>query len=368
MADPAAHVFDGKIYIYPSHDREGSVSENDNGDHFDMKDYHCLSLMDPDNGLCSDEGMILSIDDIPWGGRQLWDSDIVEKNGTYYLVFCLKDKNDIFRLGVATSQTPVGPFIAQPDPIRGSYSIDPCVFKDDDGEVYCYFGGIWGGQLQNYKDNKLEALADYGNGNCWYIDSVLEARKALVTEGGGAFRTVAWDTKLQVEFNPSYIRGYRLIGYEDRELRAEQFADDTVDGGEVGSGHRVTALYEVVPVDSAYDFGEVTTSYSGPASGSLNGELLKLQIRAKNQSDGESQLSTYVLKDTEEMDQLDDNMKLAAAVAELAMILRDSPYRGSADYGEVLDLLRKCATVTGDVYKEELVYLVGLLQRREQAE
>lgn len=178
MADPAAHVFDGKIYIYPSHDREGSVSENDNGDHFDMKDYHCLSLQDPDNGLCSDEGMILSIDDIPWGGRQLWDSDIVEKNGTYYLVFCLKDKNDIFRLGVATSQTPVGPFKAQPDPIRGSYSIDPCVFKDDDGEVYCYFGGIWGGQLQNYKDNKLIEFPVLPKGT----ERALQSRVAKMTD------------------------------------------------------------------------------------------------------------------------------------------------------------------------------------------
>lgn len=122
------------------------MSENDNGDHFDMKDYHCLSLDDPENGLCHDEGLILSIEDIPWAGRQLWDSDVVEKYGRYYLVFCMKDRNDIFRLGVATSKSPTGPFRAESDPIRGSYSIDPCLFKDDDGEVYCYFGGIWGGR------------------------------------------------------------------------------------------------------------------------------------------------------------------------------------------------------------------------------
>lgn len=158
MADPSAHVFNGKIYIYPSHDREGSASENDNGDHFDMKDYHCLSLEDPENGICKDEGKILDIKDVPWGGRQLWDSDVVEKNGKYYLVFCLKDRTDIFRLGVAVSENPEGPFIPQPDPIRGSYSIDPCLFKDDDGEIYCYFGGIWGGQLQFYKDNKITEL------------------------------------------------------------------------------------------------------------------------------------------------------------------------------------------------------------------
>ena len=155
MADPAAHVFGDKLYIYPSHDRESAHGENDNGDHFDMKDYHCLSLEDPENGLCHDEGLILSIEDIPWAGRQLWDSDVVEKNGRYYLVFCLKDRNDIFRLGVATSDVPTGPFKAEPDPIRGSYSIDPCLFKDDDGTVYCYFGGIWGGQLQWYRDNRL---------------------------------------------------------------------------------------------------------------------------------------------------------------------------------------------------------------------
>ncbi len=155
MADPSAHVFNGKLYIYPSHDREGSVSENDNGDHFDMKDYHCLSLNDPDHGLCHDEGLILSIEDIPWAGRQLWDSDVVEKDGRYYLMFCLKDRNDIFRLGIATSDRPEGPFKPEADPVRGSYSIDPCLFKDDDGEVYCYFGGIWGGQLQWYKDNRL---------------------------------------------------------------------------------------------------------------------------------------------------------------------------------------------------------------------
>ena len=155
MADPSAHVFDGKLYIYPSHDREGSVSENDNGDHFDMKDYHSLSLDDPEQGICRDEGLILSVEDIPWAGRQLWDSDVVEKDGRYYLVFCLKDRCDIFRLGVAVSDRPEGPFKAQPDPIRGSYSIDPCLFKEDDGTVYCYFGGIWGGQLQWYRDNKL---------------------------------------------------------------------------------------------------------------------------------------------------------------------------------------------------------------------
>ena len=150
MADPSGNVFDGKFYIYPSHDWESGVPENDNGDHFNMKDYHVFRLDDPDSGEATDLGCILSVEDIPWAGRQLWDNDVVEKDGKYYLIFSMKDKTDVFHLGVAVADTPAGPFVPQADPIRGSYSIDPCVFKDDDGQIYCYFGGIWGGQLQRY--------------------------------------------------------------------------------------------------------------------------------------------------------------------------------------------------------------------------
>lgn len=154
MADPAANVFNGKIYIYPSHDWESGVPENDNGDHFNMKDYHVFSLDDPEKGEITDHGVILKVEDIAWAGRQLWDNDVVENNGNYYMYFSLKDKNDVFHLGVAVSDRPEGPFVPSPDPIRGSYSIDPSAFKDDDGNVYIYFGGLWGGQLQRYRDNK----------------------------------------------------------------------------------------------------------------------------------------------------------------------------------------------------------------------
>ncbi len=154
MADPSANVFNGRLYVYPSHDWDSGASFDDDGGHFEMKDYHVLSLDDVENGEVTDHGVILALEDIPWAGRQLWDNDVVEKNGKYYLVFSAKDKNDVFHLGVAIADRPEGPFKAQPDPIRGSYSIDPCVFKDDDGSVYTYFGGIWGGQLQRYKDNK----------------------------------------------------------------------------------------------------------------------------------------------------------------------------------------------------------------------
>lgn len=154
MADPSVHVFNGRLYIYPSHDRESGIPENDNGDHFDMNDYHVLSTDDVMKGEIVDHGVALKVADIPWAGRQLWDCDIACKDGKYYLYFPLKDRNDIFRMGVATSDKPEGPFIPQPDPIRGSYSIDAAVFCDDDGSYYMYFGGIWGGQLQRYRDNK----------------------------------------------------------------------------------------------------------------------------------------------------------------------------------------------------------------------
>lgn len=154
MADPSVHVFNGRLYIYPSHDRESGIPENDNGDHFDMNDYHVLSTDDVMKGEIVDHGVALKVSDIPWAGRQLWDCDIACKDGKYYLYFPLKDRNDIFRMGVAISDKPEGPFIPQPDPIRGSYSIDAAVFCDDDGSYYMYFGGIWGGQLQRYRDNK----------------------------------------------------------------------------------------------------------------------------------------------------------------------------------------------------------------------
>ena len=154
-ADPAAHVFNGKIYIYPSHDIDAGIPENDNGDHFDMRDYHVLS-MDSIDGEVADHGVALAVKDIPWAGRQLWDSDAAYKNGKYYLYFPLKDKEDIFHIGVAVSETPEGPFTPQAEPMDGSFSIDPCVFEDTDGKHYMYFGGIWGGQLQRWYKGKYD--------------------------------------------------------------------------------------------------------------------------------------------------------------------------------------------------------------------
>ncbi len=155
-ADPSAHVFDGRIYIYPSHDIDAGVPEDDLGSHFDMKDYHVLS-MDSIGGKVTDNGVALDIKDVPWAGRQLWAPDAALSNGKYYLYFPAKDKDGVFKIGAATATSPVGPFKAEAKPIEGSYSIDPAVFKDTDGKYYMYFGGIWGGQLQRWDGKKYDA-------------------------------------------------------------------------------------------------------------------------------------------------------------------------------------------------------------------
>ena len=159
-ADPSAHVFEGKIYIYPSHDIASGIPQDDLGSHFDMKDYHVFSMESID-GEVTDHGVVLSIEDVPWAGRQMWAPDAAYKDGTYYLYFPAKDKEDIFRIGVATSTSPAGPFEAEPEPIAGSYSIDPAVFEDTDGTFYMYFGGIWGGQLQRWSTGTYNPNDEY---------------------------------------------------------------------------------------------------------------------------------------------------------------------------------------------------------------
>ena len=216
--------------------------------------------------------------------------------------------------------------------------------------------------MGNYKDNKMEALADYGNGNCRYIDTIYEARKALVEEGGGTFITVAKDVKIQVDFNPAMVKGYRLIGYEDRVMAAEDFANDEKDGGEIGSGHRMTALYEIVPADSDFDFGEAGSRYQN-AQATENTDWLTVSIRAKEPEGKESKLYEYPVTGEAVRETMSENMRFAAAVAETGMILRESEWKGTATYTQALELVRGCESVSGDVYKEEFVYLLTLLER-----
>ena len=219
--------------------------------------------------------------------------------------------------------------------------------------------------MGNYKDNKMEALADYGNGNCHYIDTIHEARKALVEEGGGTFITVAKDVKIQVDFNPAKVKGYRLIGYEDRVMAAEDFANDAKDGGEIGSGHRMTALYEIVPAGSDFEFGEAGSRYqqAGTPDAPENTDWLTVSIRAKEPEGTESKLYEYPVNDEAVKEELSENLRFAAGVAEAGMLLRKSEWKGTASWAQALELVRGCASVTGDAYKEEFVYLLTLLQR-----
>jgi len=190
-ADPSAHIFDGKIYIYPSHDIDAGIPENDNGDHFGMSDYHIFS-MSSTNGEVTDHGVALDIKDIPWAGRQLWAPDAAFANNTYYLYFPAKDKSDIFRIGVATSKSPTGPFVAEKEPIAESYSIDPTAFKDDDGSYYMYFGGIWGGQLQRWDNNKYNPNAELRKGS----EQAILPRIAKLSKGMKSFAEEVREVKL----------------------------------------------------------------------------------------------------------------------------------------------------------------------------
>lgn len=220
--------------------------------------------------------------------------------------------------------------------------------------------------MGNYKDNKMEALADYGDGNCRYLDTIHEARKALVEEAGGTFITVAKDVKIQVDFNPAMIKGYRLIGYEDRVMAAEDFANDEKDGGEIGSGHRMTALYEIVPADSDFEFGEAGSRYQNTqATETAEGaDWLTVSIRAKEPEGTESKLYEYPVKADAVSETMSENLRFAAGVAEAGMILRESEWKGTASWAQALELVRGCGSVTGDAYKEEFVYLLTLLERQ----
>jgi hypothetical protein len=155
-ADPSAHVFNGKIYIYPSHDVDAGEAFDDLGSHFAMEDYHVIS-MDSIDSEAVDNGVALHVDDVAWAKQQMWAPDANEKDGIYYLFFPAKDYEGIFRIGVATSISPTGPFKPQPNAIKDSFSIDPAVFKDDDGSYYMYFGGLWGGQLQRWRTGTFNA-------------------------------------------------------------------------------------------------------------------------------------------------------------------------------------------------------------------
>jgi Ca-activated chloride channel family protein len=233
--------------------------------------------------------------------------------------------------------------------------------KEREGGVYLT---VLGYGMGNYKDNKLQKLADKGNGNHAYIDGAAEAKKVLVSEFGGTLFTIAKDVKLQVEFNLAKVAGYRLIGYENRLLESEDFNDDKKDAGELGSGHTVTALYEVVPVGvkSAYLKDVDPLKYSEQPivkTSSNTNELLTVKFRYKEPDGGKSKLIEQAVLNTDKaFDKTSDNFRFAAAVAGFGMLLRNSEYKGVASFQQVLNIATAAKGIDKEGYRNELIKLV----------
>ncbi len=223
------------------------------------------------------------------------------------------------------------------------------------------FLSVLGFGTDNLKDNKLEALADYGNGNYAYIDSVYEAKKVLVEEMGGTLYTVAKDVKFQVEFNPENVKGYRLIGYENRVLAASDFDDDSVDGGEIGAGHIVTAIYEVVPADSDFEISSSETKYSeNTGTSGFSNELATINIRYKEPDEDTSKLVSKIVETSSYTEKMSADMSFVSAVAAFGMLLKDSDYSGTADMDMVLLLAEEGITDKNtESDKTEFIYLVN---------
>ncbi|AEI47548.1 YfbK domain-containing protein [Runella slithyformis] len=227
---------------------------------------------------------------------------------------------------------------------------------------------VLGFGMGNYKDNKMETLADKGNGNYAYIDNLQEAQKVFVHEFGGTLFTVAKDVKLQLEFNPKFVKGYRLIGYENRMLKNEEFHDDKKDAGEMGSGHTVTALYELIPAgaESAYlpktdDLKYQKTTES--ATGSSSDELLTVKLRYKQPDSELSRLFEVAVRDTSiPFNSTSDHFRFAAAVAEWGLLLRNSEFKGAAGYEQVIQLAQGALAKDPEGYRAEFVRLVKLAQ------
>lgn len=215
----------------------------------------------------------------------------------------------------------------------------------------------------NYKDSKMEILADKGNGNHAYIDNILEAKKVLVNEFGGTLFTIAKDVKIQVEFNPATVQAYRLIGYENRKLNDEDFNNDKKDAGELGAGHTVTALYEIIPVGVKSDFKPLDDlKYQKTEPRKVTGnttDLMTVKLRYKKPDGDKSILLEQVIKkQSVSLTKSSQNLKWSAAVAGFGMLLRDSDFKGELKYQDVIALARSAKGADDQGYRSELIKLM----------
>lgn len=232
--------------------------------------------------------------------------------------------------------------------------------KEREGNIFLTVLGFGTG---NYQDGKMQKLADKGNGNHYYIDSGKEAQKVLVNEFGGTLFTIAKDVKLQLEFNPSQVKGYRLIGYENRMLEKEDFDDDKKDAGELGAGHRVTALYEIIPNGVQSEFlaadetdleAQLKTNFSGD-------ELLQLRLRYKEPKGSKSKLQEHtVLSKSTKLSKTSDNFRFAASVAQFGLLLRNSKFKGTANFADAEKMAKGAKGSDLNGYRAELIELIRL--------
>jgi Ca-activated chloride channel family protein len=229
------------------------------------------------------------------------------------------------------------------------------------------FLSVLGFGTGNVKDSTMEMLADKGNGNYAYIDSAREARKVLVEEASSTLVTIAKDVKIQVEFNPSVVSSYRLVGYENRALADRDFNDDTKDAGEIGAGHTVTALYEVIPAQRGTDSKVDPLRYQegrSPSTASSSGELMFLKLRYKQPDGNKSQLLSFPVQDHGlELGDSSDDFRFAAAVAEYGMILRNSKFKGDATLDHAHKMAKRAIGSDAGGHKREFVKLIRKAER-----
>lgn len=222
---------------------------------------------------------------------------------------------------------------------------------------------VLGFGMGNYKDDKMEIIADKGNGNYAYIDNLQEARKVLVQEFGGTLFTIAKDVKFQLEFNPAFVEAYRLVGYENRLLNDEDFNDDTKDAGEMGSGHTVTALYELIPAGSDEDVLSVDPlkyqSGKEPVKGQASKEMLTIKLRYKEPDGAKSRLYEKAIDNTvRDFDRTTERFRFSASVAGFGMLLRNSEYKGTLTYNDIISMAAASKGNDEDGYRSEFVRLV----------
>ncbi|MFV0269204.1 MAG: von Willebrand factor type A domain-containing protein [Draconibacterium sp.] len=246
--------------------------------------------------------------------------------------------------------------------VSSTSEMERLVEKERENGVFMTVLGFGSG---NIKDDKMETIADKGNGNYAYIDNIQEARKVFITEFGGTLFTIAKDVKFQLEFNPKQVRSYRLVGYENRLLNDEDFNDDKKDAGEMGAGHTVTALYEIVPANVADDDHEPSVDplkyqTSKTVSGKVGEELLTVKLRYKAPEGGKSKLLEIPVENALQKN-TSDNFRFSAAVAEFGMLLCRSEFAGNASTESVLKLARDAKGEDEEGYRSEFIQLVKMV-------